>query len=57
VTTVQGFGYLAIGVEFCVDHPDVDDQGDRARTGPGGPEARDVWQSPLPALPSAVALL
>ncbi len=57
MTTVQGFGYLAIGVEFCVDHPDVDDQGDRARTGPGAPESRDVWQSPLPALPSAVALL
>ncbi len=44
-------------VEFCVDHPQIDDEGYRPRILPATPESRDVWQSPLPELPSATALL
>jgi hypothetical protein len=43
-------------VEFCVDHPQIDDETYQARILPAAPESRDVWQSLLPE-PSAVALL
>jgi hypothetical protein len=43
-------------VEFCVDHPQIDDETHQARILPAAPESRDVWQSLLPE-PSAVALL
>ncbi|MEV6925205.1 VOC family protein [Dactylosporangium sp. NPDC051485] len=34
-------------VEFCTDHPRVDDETHRPRILPNRPESRDVWQSPL----------
>jgi 2,3-dihydroxy-p-cumate/2,3-dihydroxybenzoate 3,4-dioxygenase len=43
-------------VEFCIDHPQIDDENYHARILPAAPESRDIWQSPLPE-PSAAALL
>jgi hypothetical protein len=43
-------------VEFCVDHPQIDDETYQARILPAAPESRDIWPSPPPE-PSAAALL
>jgi len=35
-------------VEFCVGHPQLDDETHRPRILPASPETRDVWLTPLP---------
>ncbi len=46
-------------VEFCVGHPQLDDETHRARILPASPETRDVWLAPLsnPLDPAAVTSL
>jgi hypothetical protein len=37
-----------LAVEFCIGHPQLDDETHRARILPMAPETKDIWLSALP---------